>query len=306
MDVLKTYPPRHTAANEYYCVSAWHAALHLLMIQFMTCTSPLPKHFVYRGQANAAWPLSSTLERMTEHDQRIDKRATWLFVNTLRTKIRGLGSVVDRAGLCALSRHYGLSSHLLDFTGDPAVAIWFACSDSTTAARDARVLAIDAKSFTRLGGRTIAPPPFEGRMAAQIAVSLDARGYRTNVLGQQMLSTVFPVPRRECPFTLFRDGELVQLLGGSEWLARLAPHCRAYALAAGGLTFTTGPYAVASRETRPLYARTTRNPSSDSASNPRTPRWASPLMAAEHENRKGRDDGERETDDEGGTPPASC
>ncbi len=227
-------PDKLTDGSLRFC-SAWHAVLHLIQMQFISVTSPIHKHLVFRGHSDASWPLLSTSERASPVDREVDRLASWLFVQTIRRKIRGVSSLMDQGGLLALARHYGLASHLLDFSADPAVAVWFACQGDSHGSGDARVLTCDTKSFVSLGGGLVAPPPVERRMYRQVALAIDTRGFRTRDFGQRCQSVVFPTPTDKEEFLLYRDGNEIFPLAADKWLVDTADQCRFHSAASGSV-----------------------------------------------------------------------
>jgi hypothetical protein len=90
------------------------------------------RNFIWRGQASAAWPLESTLDRILRKQGK--SSATQIREMHLRRFIfstrgrRGINpaKVDDENGWWALGQHYGLFTPLLDWSTSPYVAAYFA------------------------------------------------------------------------------------------------------------------------------------------------------------------------------------
>jgi hypothetical protein len=88
----------------------------------------------FRGQENSAWPLQCTLFRPTHGDHPPDCRTLmWrlqqsnAFLEELRAnQQRYLGGTVDDDSPIAIAQHFGMSTHLMDFTRSLYVAAFFA------------------------------------------------------------------------------------------------------------------------------------------------------------------------------------
>jgi len=105
--------------------------------------------FVFRGQSNAKWQLTSTLDRLIEHarstgvkqgpiDQFVEKH-----LDRFRLEIRGRRGdnppKLQEDELWALGQHYGLATPLLDWSVSPYISIFFALA-SRNEFNDERVL----------------------------------------------------------------------------------------------------------------------------------------------------------------------
>lgn len=86
-------------------------------------------HILYRGQSQD-FPLLPKIARLNLHKWQ-DKETQMLSEIKLRGKIYKDFSKMDTWGLLKLAQHYGLNTRLLDWTTNPLVAMWFACSEDS-------------------------------------------------------------------------------------------------------------------------------------------------------------------------------
>ncbi len=97
--------------------------------------------FIFRGQRDSDWPLSTSLDRLIERIKpEIDIDSTYDFLITEFVKsIRGRtqtqkGLLAEGDELWALGQHYGLATPLLDWSKSIYVAVFFAFEDPTPSA----------------------------------------------------------------------------------------------------------------------------------------------------------------------------
>jgi FRG domain len=92
----------------------------------------LPNSFLYRGQADAAWQLQSSIERILGNDWSADKAQQ--FEDFSLKKFCSKFHLYDRENIqpdsklawLSLMQHHGVPTRLLDFTESPYVALYFA------------------------------------------------------------------------------------------------------------------------------------------------------------------------------------
>ncbi len=119
--------------------SPWHAAFYLSVLQ-SECITRLAGHPLFRGHADSAWELKPTIDRTPNGSiERLSQIAESLAFTELLFNLHigivyfgSLGSDLNfslnlpRSSYAPVVQHYGCSTHLLDFTTDPTVAIYFA------------------------------------------------------------------------------------------------------------------------------------------------------------------------------------
>ena len=105
--------------------------------------------YVFRGQSNAKWQLTSTLDRLVRHARKtgvkqgpIDKFVK-KHLDRFRLEIRGRRGdnppKLNDDELWALGQHYGLATPLLDWSVSPYISVFFALA-SINEFNDDRVL----------------------------------------------------------------------------------------------------------------------------------------------------------------------
>ncbi len=224
--------------------------------------------FVWRGAADADWPLHSSLVRryITKHGAVPMEPQLRAYEAEVIQEAREWGLDWHHAGgrlaaleLLAALQHYGVPTRLLDFTFNPLVACWFAVESEDN--QPGRVFAIDISErlisrqqasepdpwwFT-VDPRTTTdwatqswiwqPPPLEARMVRQdgcflmggIPSTNPARNRRTNA-GTWALLHAHEV--RQCmsvPFRLIQYEQAVAAFNGHN-LPGAPPQARAFSL----------------------------------------------------------------------------
>lgn len=110
----------------------------------------LPNNFIYRGQADSAWPLKSSLERIIgEHwnalnAQKFEDFALQQFKSKFHLYDRENSHPASKLAWLSIMQHYGVPTRLLDFTESPYIALYFALeSYSHHLGKDIALFAID-------------------------------------------------------------------------------------------------------------------------------------------------------------------
>ena len=151
---------------------------------------------VYRGQADADWePESGAVHRLRKangEDLPVDEgELRNLLAEYHRERLIMPMQVIDGADLSDLQRlsvlqHQGAATGLLDFTENPLVALWFACTEEPD--RDARVFLLDVGDpQVARNGRTL-DNPFD---AGQVVVYYEPdRSLGARIVAQQSVFVI--------------------------------------------------------------------------------------------------------------------
>lgn len=206
--------------------SAWHAVLFFLRAErYQKHRSP-PSHQLYRGQADPAWPLVCSFDRVSARDRNREWTASTLFAAYLARRL--YYPYLNIAAYAAVARHYGFASKLMDWTVDPAVAVWFAC-ESAGVAKDGRVFSLQVAEVVDKGLEVWCPPPFCRRVYSQLGVFLRPPPVERLDLYARCQSVRFPKPSSDRPFRQIRDGDEVPVLSTHPWLEQSALWARTVA-----------------------------------------------------------------------------
>lgn len=110
----------------------------------------LPNNFIYRGQADAAWPLKSSLERVigaewsAEKAQKFEDYALQQFRSKFHLYDHENSHPASKLAWLSVMQHYGVPTRLLDFTESPYIALYFALESYTHHLdRDIALFALD-------------------------------------------------------------------------------------------------------------------------------------------------------------------
>jgi hypothetical protein len=113
-------------------VASWDQYLRLV-------TNPPYSTWVFRGQGDAKWPLSSSLSRYllsaripTERWQEQERRVLRIFKRKAHLLLTHVPADDDDFQWLALMQHHGAPTRLLDFTWSPYVAAFFALERATS------------------------------------------------------------------------------------------------------------------------------------------------------------------------------
>jgi len=92
----------------------------------------LENHYIYRGHANAAWPLQSSLERVigskwcSAEARRFEDFSLDRFKAKFHLYDRENITPDSKLAWLSVMQHYGVPTRLVDFTESPYVALYFA------------------------------------------------------------------------------------------------------------------------------------------------------------------------------------
>jgi hypothetical protein len=110
---------------------SWHDFKRDLLPTLYRGDALEPGRYIFRGQANADWPLRTSFDRRFSHvtsdarlrlwDDLLDAFRAKCIDHDVAESVTG-----DDSRLLALAQHYGLPTRLLDWTTSPYVAAFFA------------------------------------------------------------------------------------------------------------------------------------------------------------------------------------
>ncbi len=119
----------------------------------------LPNHFIYRGHADAAWPLQSSLERIigskwsSEEAKKFEEYSISQFKSKFHLYDHENIQPNSKLAWLSIMQHYGVPTRLLDFTESPYVALYFALEAYTPQTHND--LAIFALDYSTVMDRSI-------------------------------------------------------------------------------------------------------------------------------------------------------
>lgn len=108
---------------------------YIRLVKLMNNIHSTDETLVFRGMSNCEWPAVPSLDRYAGDDETIEHDMVNEFLTLRPEAFQGLQSNFE---ILAKMQHYGLPTRLLDFTLNPLVALYFACSGNTK--NDARIL----------------------------------------------------------------------------------------------------------------------------------------------------------------------
>lgn len=102
------------------------------MVELAHELNVLPNPYVFRGQADAAWEIESTLERMlgSEWSADLARKCEDRSLNSFKSKYQiycgGEHRPNSKLAWLSVMQHYGVPTRLIDFTTSPYIALYFA------------------------------------------------------------------------------------------------------------------------------------------------------------------------------------
>ena len=102
------------------------------MAELLKRFNSLANNFVYRGHANAAWPLQSALERVigsawsSSSVKTFEEYSLEFFKSKFHLYDRDNIMPDSKLAWLSIMQHYGVPTRLVDFTESPYVALYFA------------------------------------------------------------------------------------------------------------------------------------------------------------------------------------
>jgi len=123
----------------------------------MSQLNGLGNHFIYRGQSNATWALSPSLERLfgPTQDRARAKKFEDHYIRIFQSKFHLYDTENQQPSTklawLAMMQHYGVPTRLLDFSESDYVALYFALEGFTPRQQDDLALfAVDYSAFNKV------------------------------------------------------------------------------------------------------------------------------------------------------------
>jgi len=221
--------------------SPYHAAL-MMMVQIEYSTAhdgPLieengkigiftsKQRSLFRGQVDSTWDIVSKKER-PNIDKDLETRAIKAFCALLARLFRSMDLPTPPAqAYVATAQHYGLATHLLDFTADPSVAVYFATNGNKRREdQEAVVFLLPLIDALGHGAKIILPPPFVKRLYIQRGVFVEAPRQTSTSIHDLCWKIHFPI---DPSFEVIRENGIVDLLLTDPWLENAVQWARGWA-----------------------------------------------------------------------------
>jgi hypothetical protein len=108
--------------------SSWEDFKNYLAVELFDEKPFTTQQFLFRGQGNAEWSLSTSFDRAFAaiNDKDRDKIENALYRNFKQEIASQIDPIPDDNVLMALAQHYGLPTRLLDWSESPYIASFFA------------------------------------------------------------------------------------------------------------------------------------------------------------------------------------
>lgn len=170
--------------------SPWHACVYLYKQMALHANNDLDASFrakateeigiplpiigwLFRGQRNPEWHIQTSMQRLEGIERIAAMSSSLRFSALLRKTISECGfPFIDDQVLMAAAQHYGIATNLLDFSIDPAVAVFFANEQPNDPNTGAVFGMHTPKALYRFGFKLVLPPPFVERIYIQRGVFL--------------------------------------------------------------------------------------------------------------------------------------
>ena len=146
--------------------------------------------FLWRGQRDAAWKLSSTIYRFFEsqsvpQDNRLDyeSRAIVFFQRCVKSAQDVVIEVREKSELLVLMQHYGCPTRMLDWSKSPFVALHFAVEEQS---ETAALFGLNLTKYQALVGERVVLDDYDGGVLSCIPSRIFEHLQRDGV--------TFPIP----------------------------------------------------------------------------------------------------------------
>ena len=233
--------------------SPWHVTLMMMAhIEYSTALDEPPieekskivkltrkQRPLFRGQGDSTWDLIEKKERCNIDE--VLKRAVEPFCALLARLFRSADlPTPPTQAYVATAQHYGLATHLLDFTADPSVAVYFAAHEYRRREdQEAVVFLLPLIDALEHGAKIILPPPFVKRLYIQRGVFIEAPIQTATSIRDLCWEIRFPL---DPSFEVIRENEIIDLLPADPWLEKAVQWAMKWAKTTKG--FPTDPEAT--------------------------------------------------------------
>lgn len=241
-NALGPFTPSDDDPRRLYATSPWHAAFMLAHVQHLSIVERTT-HLLFRGQKRSSWPLVPKLDRLSDDQEETNRSILEvLLFGDLMTKVgttmltvnpepgASFELVLTRDAHTAVAQHYDLNTPLLDFTADPAVAVYFASRDEKDLQDEyasVYVYQLPFKEDTEHLLNLRLPPPFIERPYLQKGVYMES--VIPGDIGQQVpwdMEVRFPVRAENQSFAVIRE-DVLPVLPDSDEISAVVAYARA-------------------------------------------------------------------------------
>jgi FRG domain len=229
---------KKTTGNEYAADSCWEALIFCIERVAYWASQPLftdpsvgapeksAMHLIFRGQSNQRWGLQATFWR-DGVDRNYWDNYQAAFCRMLKFAYEKCIRLPLPAWVFqAAAQHYRVLTTLLDWTTDPAMAIWFgARPDRPTKDQRARVFCIPTHNISRAfdqpdsRGVVILPPPFVENLFVQRGLFTHVpEGHNEDLRARCLFEITFPQDEQ---YSVIREDKDVDVEKTPDWMAKL-------------------------------------------------------------------------------------
>lgn len=185
---------------------------------------PSPR-WLFRGQADAAWPLAPSVHRGYTPQQ--ERYLTNEFRVRARSRYYSCPMSDDYPGWLALMQHYGLPTRLLDWTYSPLIAAFFAVHpdygrQGGKDERDACIWALDARKLNESQGFEPLIFPLDASSYEPLIVPAFKNRQETDAVGVAMAIEHDPrIQLQQGAFTIHSSRVPIDAMeGADQWLRK--------------------------------------------------------------------------------------
>ncbi len=214
------------AKGIHAAASPWDAALYLHFVTAALAAgeADLPVRTIFRGQSSTYYRLLSTQRRWEQDGKPLSLAKGWMETFTAaldRAYHYGELASPGHRSLESLGRHQGIPSTLLDFSPDPSVAVFFACSGAEKG-KTVTVWTLPSRTaLTKM--HAYLPPPLCKRLYLQRGIFVDTQNLDVDHLEALCGQVQFPA---DPGFLVYRNGKVIDLGQPDPWIDTLTEWAR--------------------------------------------------------------------------------